>query len=512
MPQLSSMNNKLIARNTAFLYFRMLFNMIVTLYTSRVVLAMLGDIDFGVYGVVAGFVSMFGFLNTSMTNAIQRYYNFEWGKNGIMSLSRVYSHALLIQIVLSIILIIALESFGVWYINSIMVIPPERLSTANWVFQFSVISMAFIVLNVPYSAAIMAYERMDFYAIIGVVEVCIKLFLAIILQFVNVDKLLFWAVLTPLTSIFSFLCYYIYTKKYLKVVKFKKVFDKPLFYGMLNFAGWNLFGTMSGVMKEQGLNLVLNYFFGPIVNAARAVSSQVTGAAMSFTSNVSLAIRPQLTKSYAEGDLDKVIRYMFTISKINYLSFFIFALPLCLEMKVVLSVWLGKYPEHSESFTILVFLTCAVNLLNAPVSMIVHASGRMKKYQVIGSCINILAIPVAFIMHNMFDVPPEISFVILALFTAFCQIASLIILRQIVSIFSLRSYSREVIGSICLVSILATFLPAIVRVTMEEGIMRLLLVTILSMGTVCISSYYFALNNIEKNMVNSIINKILHRY
>lgn len=503
-------NTKKIAKNSIFLYIRLFFALIISLYTSRIVLSMLGEVDFGIYGVVAGFVTMFSFLNTSMTNAIQRFYNFEWGRNGSDSLSIVYTHSLFIQIVLSVLLVVLFESFGVWYIQNIMVIPVERITTALWVFHFSVLSMVLVVLTIPYGAAIMACESMDYYAIIGVLEVLIKLAAAIALQFVSLDKLLFWALLAPISSAFTLVSYFVYCKKYIKSIYIKPVLDKILAKSILSFAGWNLFGTLAGVGKDQGINLVLNFFYGPVVNAARAISVQVNGALMGFVGNVSIAVRPQLIKSYAEGNVSLSLRYMYTITKANYYSFLIIAIVFILEAKFILDAWLGSYPNHTITFIILVLVTSITDIMNAPISMVVHASGKMRLYQFACGGTVLLSIPFAFLFIYFLDSPPEVGLIMILIFSSIRQVLATVILKKIVPSFFVLEYIRDVIVPLIIVTAISFMPSLLVKNMMGDSIYRFLIILCTSLTSVAIATYFVGLNRNERKFIESIIKKHIH--
>ena len=293
--------NRRIAINTVFLYIRMLIVLFISLYTSRVILRILGAEDYGIYNVVAGFVSMFAFLNTSMSNGIQRFYNFSLGKGTKVeyTISEVYSMAFFIQAIMTIVTILLVESFGIWYLETKMVIHPDRMFAARCLFQFSIVSMIILMMQIPFSAAVMAYEEMSYYALIGIVDVLLKLIICLLLPVINADKLVLYGLLLLLVTLIDFLLFFVFAKTKFKELQLKIRFEKNLFSSMFVFLGWNILGTFAFMMKSQGLNLVLNVFFGPIVNAARGISSQIMSALQSFSSNIVVAFRPQLVQSYA---------------------------------------------------------------------------------------------------------------------------------------------------------------------------------------------------------------------
>lgn len=266
-----SENNKRIARNTLFLYIRMGVVMLIALYTTRVVLQVLGNEDYGVYNVVCGFVAMFGIFNTCFSTSINRFYNYEIGKNTDNGVRNVYNSAVLIQIVLAIVIVLIVEIIGSWYINYKMVLPVERLITAKWIFHFSMFSVFLTIMQAPYSAAVMAYEKMDYYALVSIIDAFVKLGFIIMLQFLSGDKLLIYGVLMCLVSLINFLMYFVYCRLNFSQIRLHHVKDKKMVKSMLSFAGWSSLDPAAYMARDQGINMVLNSFFGPVVNAAQGL-------------------------------------------------------------------------------------------------------------------------------------------------------------------------------------------------------------------------------------------------
>ena len=490
-------NSNTIAKNTVFLTLQTLFVLFVSLYTSRVILKALGVNDFGIYNVVGGFVSMFAFLNTSMINGIQRFYNYELGKNGEEGLTRVYNTALSIQAILAIIILILTETVGLWYINNIMVIPPERLVAARWIFQFSIISLFFVIMQVPYSSAVVAHEHMGFYAIINVLDTVLKLVIAIAIPFFPADKLIVYGFLILLISIINWLLFYSYAKVRYKEIKIRKGFNSSQFMEMLSFSGWNLFGSFSGVMKEQGINMILNLFFGPVVNAARGIAYQVNGAMMGFVANINTASRPQLTQSYASGYLERSINLMYSMSKIAVVALALFAVPVIYEVDYILRIWLDTdIPQHTNTFVQLVVINSIVLCLNPPVSFLVHATGKMRKYQVVTSLFSLLVFPVSYIMLQQ-GAEPEYVFVLMIVFTLIGQWMCVHILKQLIDI-SAKDYVGHVVLPLVLFLFLIPILPIIPRLLLEESFLRLVVVCAFSVISTCAIGYFLVLNQSEK--------------
>jgi O-antigen/teichoic acid export membrane protein len=281
----NSVSNKRILKNTLFLYCRMIIVLLVSLYATRVILNVLGVTDYGIYNVVAGFVSMFSFLNSAMNNTTQRYLNYERGRGDLNSLSNVFNTSCQIQAIIAVVTLLLLEVFGVWYINNIMIIPQERIIAANWVFQFSSLSLVLLILQIPYSADIISHERMDYYALISIIDVVVKLLIVIVLPCLSYDKLFVYGLLSFVLSLINFLLFYIYSNRNFVEVKLRFEFDRELFKTMLSFSGWNMLGAIAYTIQGQGLNVLVNSFFGPVVNAARAIAFQIHAAISGFSEN-----------------------------------------------------------------------------------------------------------------------------------------------------------------------------------------------------------------------------------
>lgn len=501
-----SINNKRIARNTLFLTIRMVFVLGLTLYTTRIVLKELGVIDYGIYNVVCGFISMFAFLNISMSNGIQRFFNFELGKNGKDGANRVYNTALIIQLLLVLILLLTTESVGVWYINYKMMIPFERLFAANWIFQSSLLSLIFIIMQAPYTAAVMAHERMDFYAVISVLDAVLKLAITFMIHIFIGDRLILYGILMAFISIVNFIIYYIYCKHNFVEIKWHKKFSKNLFKSMLGFSGWNIFGSFSGMMKEQGINLVLNFFYGPVVNAARGIAVQINSGLHSFVNNIVIPVRPQIIQSYAAGNIDRTINLTYSISKLSCFCLYLISLPILYNVNWILTIWLGdNIPENTNVFVIVVILISFLNNLNATSSIVVHATGKMKLYQLSTSFSALLAIPLSYIGLKK-GLPPVFAFWMVFFTMILAQIIAVVVLGKLINI-SLRNYLKKIILPIVEVILLTSWLPYILAINQLDGCLRFIITTIASLVTTSIVIYSIGLNVQEKGLIKDFVNK-----
>lgn len=504
-------NNKRIAKNTAFLYVRMLFILIVSLYTSRVVLRTLGVVDFGVNNVVAGFVSMFAFLNSTLTNSIQRFYNFELGKNGVCGMQKVYQTSILIQVILAVITVLAVETIGVWYLETKMVIPADRIVAARWVFQCAVAGLVFVIMGIPYSSAIMAHEKMDYYAIVGILDAVLKLALVFALPHIPYDKLIMYGCLTLSVNILNFLLYFVYSKLKFKELKFKLVYYKDLFKAMLGFSGWNVVGTFANMLKGQGVNMILNIFFGPVVNAARGIAYQMMNALQGFTANIVVAFRPQLVQSYALGNYQRVKNIFFSESKISYVLMTALVVPVIIEMPYLLDIWLGKdaVPDYTVPFANLVLLNMLISTLNTPCTQIVHATGKVKTYQIAYSVLITSILPISWVVLKLGGNPTSV-FVVSLVVTIFNQCVSLFIVRKVFD-YSIKEYVKVVIIPCAIISVLLPIAPFMITKFMETSFIRLAVVCVLDIMLAIVISYAFVLNSSEKEMVLAFVNKIIKK-
>lgn len=501
-------NNKRIARNSIFMSFRMVIVLGISLYTTRAVLSVLGIVDYGVYNVVCGFVSMFAFLNTSMSNGIQRFYNFELGKNGEEGANRVYNMSFFIQLVIALVIIFLSESFGVWYINHKMVIPSERLFAANWVFQLSLASLFLTIMQAPYTAGIMAHERMDFYAALNVFDAVVKLVLVIALPLFPGDPLITYGFLYFTISTLNFAISYSYCKRTFHETYLVSIFYKNMFKSMLSFSGWNIFGSFANMMREQGINLVLNLFLGPVVNAARGVANQINGAMQGFVSNLTVAVRPQIIQSYAKGEIGRTLNLTYSISKLSCMFLYLFTLPVLLEIDFILSLWLGEnIPEHTGAFVTIIVLTSFMNNLNAAISAIVHATGKMRLYQITGSFCILLAIPLAYVILQM-GWSPEWALLSGLFSMVIAQAVALMVVKELIP-FSITTYLGKVIAPILSTIFGGFWIPFTFRHCMCEGVPRLVTVGATSIISVSGAIYLFGLTRQEKNLLSNMLSSFI---
>lgn len=509
MQHVSAANTR-IARNTVFLYVRMIIVLLVSLYTTRALLSALGVEDYGIYNVVAGFVTMFAFLNTSFVATIQRYYNYELGKTGLEGVYRVYISSAIIQLVVAFIVVALAETIGLWYLNNKMVIPVDRLSSARLLFHCSILSMALTILQVPYSSVIMAFEKLDYYAIVGVIDTLLKLLIVIVLDYLGGDRLEKYAILLLCVASVVFLLYFVYAKNKLIKGKIKLVIDKALLKNMIMFSGWSVMGSFAQVVRNQGINIILNLFFGPVVNAARGVSFQVKGALSGFIANTSLSVRPQLVSSYASGNTSRSISLMFSISKINFLILYLLALPICLEMNYVLHIWLGNnVPEYTVIFSRLILVIALVDVFNGPVTMIMYASGKIGLYNVVTSFLGLFVLPLAYFVLKA-GYPPFAVYLMSLFISVVVQLSSVIIMKKLIAV-SIRDYFKRVLLPSILILLCSLPIALVPFLVINESLLRVVIVGMVSVVSVGALGYYVGLNNSERELLHSFVGRIIKR-
>lgn len=501
-------NNKRIAKNTMFLYFRMMLIMGVTLYTSRIVLKTIGIEDFGIYNVVGGIVTMFAFINGALGSATSRYITFELGKKNYERLNQVFNVAFLIHLLIGVLVIVLAETIGLWFFYEKMTIPENRMSAAFWVYQISILTCFFTLTQVPYNATIIAHENMKIYAWVGIVEVICKLLVVYLLIISPFDKLIFYASLLCLIQI-SIICFYrIYCSRNYKESSLKLYKDKGLYKEMFGYAGSDLIGSISVLAQGQGLNLLLNVFFGPVVNAARGVAYQVQGAVTQFSNNFMTAVRPQIIKSYAQGDIDGMMRLVVNSSCFSYYLMWIISFPIMLESDYILRLWLGQYPEHTVNFLNLVLVLCLIQTLKTPRSTVFHATGHLKFVNMVVGSILCTAFPLAYLFLK-FGMSPETVFWAANITMLFSEIASVFVLKRYIK-YSILSYLLHVHGRCLLISCVSAMVPFFFfNKFMEPSFIRLLSTIMMTSFCIIVSVLIFGMDHdMRKKLMNLILNKI----
>lgn len=502
-----SENTKRIAKNTLMLYIRMLFVMAVSLATSRIVLDSLGIDDYGIWNVVGGVMTMFSFLTSSLSTAISRFITFELGREVPQDLSKVFSVSLTVIGVLTLLVIVLAESVGVWFLNTHMNIPADRIVAANWVLQGFIFSFSVGLVVSPYCAVIIAHERMKIFAYIGMAETILKLFVAYSLYFSPFDRLKTYALLSLLVSAFILITYNTYCKKHFQECEYSFVYDKELLKSITGFAGWNFLGNGTYILNTQGVNILMNMFFGVGVNAARGIATQVDGVVQSFAGNFTMAMNPQIIKSYASDDLE----YMHTLicrgAKYSYFLMFFFALPLILEARQVLTIWLGVVPEHAVIFLRLTLLSTLVVVVANTLVTAQLATGKLKKYQITVTSFCIWVLPLTYLLFK-FGYPPEIAYVVYFIIYFILIFVRIFLLKGLVNL-SCVKYINEVLVRMSMVSVCSCILPCLIYFNMHCSFIRLFLVCIVSVVSLLTFMYLLGLEKSERAFMMNKLNDLL---
>lgn len=473
--------------------------MAITLYTSRVVLNTLGVVDFGIYNVVGGVVMMFQFINGAMTNATQRFLSYEIGRKNNFELNRVYSMSINIHIMIALLILILAETFGLWFVKSQLIIPLERLNAAIWVYHFSVFSLIITILGVPYNASIIANEKMQAFALISIVEVVLKLIIVFILLSFSFDKLKLYAVLTFVVVFLISIIYKYYCKHSFIELKYQKYWDKELFVKMFSFASWSLWGNLGYVGYTTGINILLNIFFGPTINAARGIANQVNGALNNFASNFRVAINPQIVKSYASKDIEYMNNLVFKSSKYSFFLLFTLALPVLIETDVILKLWLKIVPDYTSLFTRLVLISTMIDCIAASLTTTAHATGKIKKFQLVTGCLFLSILPISYVLLKLGN-PPQITHYVNIVISIIVLVLQVYMVSRLVS-FSKIDFTKQVIVPIITVSIVASVLPIIIYMNLDNKLIRFVIVCVVSMLSTLITIYFVGMNVKERQYI-----------
>lgn len=499
-----SQKTKIIARNTGFLYLRMLLSMAVSLYTSRIVLQVLGVDDYGVYNVVGGIIAMFGFLNSSMGSATARFITFAIGKNNEPEVRRTFCTAILAHGFIALFIVIIGETVGLWYLNNKMVIPVEARTSAQWLYQFTILSSVISILQVPYNALIIAHERMSVYAYVEILNVFLKLGIVYLLVVVSMNKLVIYGLMTLTITILIFFIYRSYCLKQFKVSHFEFIWDKLKLKEMISFSSIDLYGNCSVIVRTTGISMLINLFFGVVANAALGISNQVQAAVNAFSSNVVSAVRPQIIKSYAKGEFAYMSTLILSLSKVSFIILSILIIPILIETKTILNLWLGEVPEYTIGFVHLTLLFQFFSTMSFIVVTGVHASGDIRWCNFVNGTLYMLTLPIAYVGYKYYHPFAGLPLLLNAIFCMVGCLVNVITVHYYVRVFSIKRY----IGYIYLLCPIITYVcyAAIKYITsyISHDLVRLSTSILLSILFICAFAWLTILNKNEKNLVISL--------
>ena len=512
MPETVHTKTRRIAKNTVLLYLRSLISLFISLWTSRLVLKGLGVDDYGIYGVVGSFVSMFSIVTGSLSGAISRFLNFAMGKGDKEELSNTFALSLNIMAILSLVVILLTETFGLWFLYNRMTIPADRVPAAFWCFQFSVLSSVSGFLVVSFTSSIIAHEKMGVFAYIDVGEVILKFFIALLITFSlgNADKLVLYAALLLAVTLTKQMISRIYAMKHFEECRIRWYWDKKKFLEMFSYAGWSFLGKTSGTFAGQGVSMVVNVVFGPAVNAARQLSWTVNHAVQIFVNNFTMAINPQVTQSYASGDHGYMKSLLFRGTKFTFFIMWLFFLPLVLETKFVVDFWLDEYPDHTLNFIRLALTFNLINSLEVILAMGIRATGKIVWYQIVFSTFEFMVFGANYILlHHGFE--PEWTY-LAACISAALKLVAISIMSRIQLGISIKEFLRTSVFRSIVVAAISAIIPLVIYSALPEGWIRFLVVLSACFVSSGLCIYFLGCTPDERKMLLSMVKSKINRF
>jgi len=483
----------------------MFVTMCINLIAIRLLLKNIGIVDYGIYNVVGGIVTTLSFISASLSSGTQRFYAFYLGKNDYNTLNKTHSVSILLFVIITIVAILLAETIGLWFVKTQLIIPQERMTAALWVYQSSIVSFVAYLLLTPFSAMVLSNEKMGFYSIISICDSVIKLLIVIALTITENDRLIIYAVLLTVVSLFDLLAYIVYCKNKFKFLKHKFIWEGAILRELFVYCGWYTFGSLSVVFRSQGINMLLSMFFSPVVNAARGIAFSVNNAVNNFVNSFYAAVRPQIMKRYAAGETDSMMSLVFKSTKLSYYLIILISIPLYIEMPFILELWLNEVPENATLFTRLVVITAIIETLSLPLNTAICSNGNIKWFQIITGSITLLNLPISyFLLRNGYS--PQTPMII-AIILAF--------LSHIVRFFFMKVQMRMsgglyllLIGNIILVTITSLLPPVLINhILIESNYINFGIVLLTSLLATIVSVWFIGLDKEDKNLVKSIVFK-----
>lgn len=492
-------DKKRIAKNTLLLYVRMFVTMTVSLYTSRIILRVLGVTDYGIYNLVGGIISVVSFLNSSMLSATQRYISYELGKGSVEQLNKIFCTSINIYILICLIGVLVGETFGLWFVNTQLVIPEERLVAANWVYQASILALVVNFMSVPYNSLIIAHEKMSAFAYISIFEVLLKLAVVFILLAITFDKLIVYSILVLFTGIIIRLCYSVYCKLHFEESRYRFFYDKTVFKDLFSYAGWSVFGNMGFSFKDQISSIILNIFYGPELNAARGIGIRVNAMVSTFVNNFGMALNPQITKQYAAGNIEESRKLVFLGSRLSFFLLLLISLPIIINVDLVLNLWLGLVPRFSKVFVTMSLIISMLYSISGCVTTAIQATGRMKWFQIGIFIIMMSELPIAWFLLNMGYPPYSVMWPTLLSYTV-----AIIFRYWLVTVYIdgylFKDYFFKVLYPCSLVSFSSYFICIFLKVN-SESIMMLFVSVISCMVVTAVMILFLGINSNERSLL-----------
>ncbi|MDG5815548.1 hypothetical protein QA601_10685 [Chitinispirillales bacterium ANBcel5] len=491
------MSNTRIAKNTLALYIRLLLVMGVTLFTSRIVLQALGASDYGIYTVVGGFVVLMIFMNNTLAAASSRFFSFELGRGTDGNIEKVFRSTLTIHLVYALLIVILLETFGVWFVRNHLTIPPERMSAALWVFHVSVFGAFISIVRVPLSSLIIATEKMKAFAYLGIIDVVIKLIVAIVLIYTKHDKLIVYAVLIKLSQIVVFFIYHNYCKRNITGYHLLPLLDKGIQIKIISYTAWSFIGSSASILKTQGVNILLNIFFGPSVNAARGIAYQVGAMLNNFTQKFTVAMNPQIVKKYAVGDIIGMNSIVGRGAKFSFFLVLLMSLPLLFHTELLLNLWLVEVPRYTVIFTKLLIINSLIDSFAYVMTASVQATGDVRKYQLVVGGMQLLNLPISYLLLNRGYPPVTVFYVsiLLAIGAIFLRVT---VIKSKIPEFSVKKFVLSVLSVCAVVVVLSSIPPYLVYTTVDKTWQSFIMISIVCCFSTMLSIWFVGLNDTER--------------
>lgn len=498
-------DNKRIAKNTLLLYFRMFLLIAVQLYTVPIILKALGVIDYGIYNVVGGVVTMFSFLGSMLASGSQRFIAYSIGGGNKKELKETFDTTVTIYLFFAVIAFLLLECIGTWFLNTKMNIPQERMGTANWVYQLSVVAFLVNLIAIPYNAVIIAHEKMSFFAYISILECLLKLVSALILQYVLVDRLIVYACLICAIAVLIRTIYQISCRFFFEECRhYRFTWNSQTGKALLTYSGWNVVGSIALLSRQQGLNIILNLFFGPLLNAAHSIAQQINGVLTQFINNIYMATRPQITKLYAAGNIFEMWSLVFSSSRLSFYLLMYLSIPVLIELDVVLHVWLGDIPQYTVGISRLMIISILIEAFGNQVIAAYQAANRIKKYQLYSSTIILLNIPLSYILLRIHSVNPLLPYILSALLSILYTTSILYNARKEIGL-NIRLYCKKVVCKLivifCIVWLSVFYTVSLFPSTVLRVVLTVLLTILLSSLTI----WLIGLEHVEKDFIKKYI-------
>lgn len=498
-------NTKRIAKNTLMLYGRMLFSMLVSLYTSRVVLSTLGVEDFGVYNVVGGVVSMLDFLNASMSGATSRFMTFELGRGDIIRQRDTFASAMIIHLGIAFVVLLFSETFGLWFLENKLVIPESRMSAARVVYQLSILSALLSITQVPYNACLTSHERFDIFAYFSILNISLRLLIVYLLKIGSYDKLMQYSVLSTGVSILMICVYRIYCARHFQESHFKFVFRRDILKPMLGFSGWDMFGNLSVMVRTTGVNMLMNMFFGPLYNAAVGVATQVQGAISNLATNIVIASRPQIIKQFASNNLESMFDIVTMMTKLAFLLLAIFTIPIIGEIDFILKLWLGdSVPEYAGVFCVYTLLFNFFSNMSMLLGAVIHATGNIKRISLINGLLYISVLPVTYVAF-IHDLPSFFPFLYNVIAVVLGTVSNAWTIKLYISSFSFGKYLSNVLLKSVIILGIGLVISKCLFTNITLDWWRFIVKTGVSTIYLCIMWYTVLLSKQQRNEVTSYI-------